>query len=352
MNSNSQQKNKPTAKTHSPDKRRILTGVQATGYCHLGNYFGAIRPLIESSKAPENEVVFLCADWHALTNRASILNGGLYSHDVLALMIALGFKLEGNMMLLQSDFPQIQEIAWYLSCGTAVGLLERAHAFKDAVANGKEPTAGLFNYPTLMASDIVTFDAQFVPVGKDQKQHLEIASAMAHLFNNTVKTDVFCEPKGIVQDLPVLVGTDGERKMSKSYNNTIAVFAPKKEIEKSVKEIKTDSAGLDDPKNPDTCAVFLLLQSFGSDEAIAYMRERLSTGTGYGYGHAKKDFLDEHERVFGSKRELYDHLRNSPKELRTLMEPTYERATVIATAVKERARDALGLKSFRRQPIL
>lgn len=342
---NASQTNSSRARTLQPDRTRVLTGIKPTGDLHLGNYFGAIKPAIAASNDPGCEVILMCVDWHGMTDRANITTPGRVTLPQLATYLALGFNTEGNCFILQSHFPQILENAWALACVAPVGLLERAHAFKDAVANGKDATGGLLYYPVLMASDILSFDAQSVPVGKDQAQHLEYASDLAKAFNNAVKADVFLEPKAQIQDTPVLVGIDGERKMSKSYNNQIPLFGSRKEIEKRVKEIKTDSKGLDDPKDPDTCAIYLLLKAFGSEEAVSHMRERLSRGTGYGYGHAKKDFLDEYERVFGSKRELYEHFLKSPDEVRKHMEKGYERAHAYADAVRRRAREGLGLLS-------
>ena len=326
-------------------KTRILTGIKPTGQLHLGNYHGAIQPMVALSQDPQNEVLLMCPDWHGLTNRAGLLEPGERTPSVMASFLALGFQLKNNTIFLQSDFPQIQENAWYLSCTCAAGLLERSHAYKDALANGKDPTSGLLFYPVLMAADIVTFGAQLVPVGKDQMQHLEYASDMVKLFNNAVQKKVFLEPKGLVQDFPVLLGTDG-RKMSKSYQNTIPLFAPKKELEKAVKEIQTDSKGLDEPKNPETCLVYQLFQSFASKDAQKNMKERLERGVGYGYGHAKKDFIEEHERVFGSKRELYEHYVHQEDSIKTLLKEGMERARSYAVETTAKARQALGLKSY------
>lgn len=324
-------------------RTRVLTGVKPTGDIHIGNYFGGIKPCVDLSHQEGFEVVLMCADWHGLTNRAKILEAGQKTPSILAAYLALGFNLKGNALILQSAFPQILENSWYLSCVTAVGLLERAHAYKDALQNGKEPTGGLFYYPVLMASDIMTFDAEVVPVGKDQAQHLEYASDIGKSFNATVKKNVYFEPKALIQETPLLVGIDGERKMSKSYNNEIPLFGSPKEVEKRIKEIKTDSKGLDDEKDPNTCVVFQMLKAFGSPEAIAYMKERLEKGTGYGYGHAKKDLLDEYNRFFGSKRELYDHYVNSPSEVSKALEPGHEAMTIIAESVTSRARESLQL---------
>lgn len=288
----------------------------------------------------------MCADWHGLTDRAKMSEPGKYTASVLATFLALGYQLKDNVLFLQSDFREIQEVAWYLSCVSAVGLLERAHAYKDALASGKKPTGGLFYYPILMASDIVTFDAEVVPVGKDQAQHLEYASDMVKLFNNAVGQDVLKEPKPLIQETPLIIGVDGEKKMSKSYNNHIPIFGTKKEIEAKIKAIKTDSLGLDDVKNPETCFIFQILKSFGSPDAIEAMKEKLERGKGYGYGHAKMDLIAEHERVFGSHREAYDHYLNSPDEISRLMAPGYERAKRYASQVTERARQALGLRHY------
>lgn len=336
---------KTTNKTFLSGRKRVLTGIKPTGTLHLGNYFGAILPAVNMSQQSNCEVILMCADWHGLTSRNAAQLPGTLTHETICVYLALGFNTEQNSIILQSDFPQIQENAWYLACATGSGLLERSHAYKDALANGKEATAGLLFYPVLMSSDIVTFDTQVVPVGKDQAQHLEYASDMAKLLNNLVDTDVFVEAQAQIQDIPLLVGSDG-RKMSKSYDNYIPIFAPQKEIEKRVKEIKTDSAGLDDPKNPETCLVFQLFQSFASHSACAHMKERLEKGTGYGYGHAKKDFLDEYHRVFSEKRKLFEHYLNSPEEVKTLLRPGIERAQSYANTVVKRARAAFGLKSY------
>ena len=335
-------------RARSEDGRtRVLTGVKPTGSLHLGNYFGAIRPAIGLSRQPDNEVIFMCVDLHGLTNRAQIKEAGTHTYPLLAAYLALGFELSGNAIILQSDFPEILEIAWMLSCVTNLGLLERAHAYKEAVQSGKDPTCGLFYYPVLMASDILTFDASVVPVGKDQLQHLEYAADMAGYFNASVGHEVFVKPKPVVQEVPLLVGIDGERKMGKSYNNDIPIFGDAKAIEKRIKSITTDAKGLDDTKDPETCAVFQILKSFASKERVDTMRERLQRGTGYGYGHAKSDLMDAHRETFGAKQELYEHYVNNPAEMMRLLEPGRQRAATLATSVCGRAREALGLKSLR-----
>ena len=261
---------------------------------------------------------------------------------MIATFLALGFETSRNSLLVQGDFPEIMENAWYLSCVASVGLLERATAFKDSVANGKDPTCGLFYYPILMASDIMSFDAELVPVGKDQAQHLEYASDLGKMFNNSMKKNVFKEAKALIQDTPLLPGIDGERKMSKSYNNYIPVFGDLKDAEKRIKEIKSDSKGLDDVKDPKECLIFEIFKSFARAESVQHMKEKLERGTGYGYGHAKKDFLQEYVEVFGKKRELYEHYLNEPGEVKKLLEPGFLRMKEVAADVRARARAALG----------
>jgi tryptophanyl-tRNA synthetase len=326
----------------SSKRRRILTGVQPTGDLHLGNYFGAIKPAIELSQVVQNEVVLMCVNWHALTNKSLILESGALTPKVLATFLALGFQSEGNSLLVQGDFPEILENAWYLSCVASVGLLERATAFKDSVANGKDPTCGLFYYPILMASDIMSFDAELVPVGKDQAQHLEYASDLGKMFNNTVKKQVFKEAKAMIQETPLLPGTDGIRKMSKSYNNAIPLFGDLKEVEKKIKEITTDSKGLDDVKDPETSVIYKIFESFAGPEALAHMKQKLEHGVGYGYGHAKQDFFQEYKRVFAEKRELYEHYVNNPQEVALQLEAGKQRMKEVARDVSARARRALG----------
>lgn len=326
-------------------RRRILTGIKPTGEIHLGNYYGAIQPAVKLSQDSNNSVLLLCVDWHGLTNRSQMLTPGFLTHKTIAVYLALGFNLKDNAILLQSDFKEIQENAWYLGCASSSGLLERAHAYKDAIANGKESSCGLLYYPLLMASDMVTFDSELIPVGKDQLQHIEYASDMVKSFHNVIQKQVYTEPKAVLEEMPIMLGIDG-RKMSKSYQNVIPVFGTKSEIEKCIKEIKTDSKTLNESKNPDECLVFQIFKTFASEAAIAHMAESLQKG-GYGYGHAKKDFLDEHQRIFGEKQKLFEYYYSNPEEVKTLLKAGYEQAQEIAQSVTQRARDALGLKSYR-----
>lgn len=326
-------------------RKRVLTGIKPTGEIHLGNYYGAIQPAVKLSQDPNNEVLMLCVDWHGLTNRSQMLVPGFLTHKTISVYLALGFNLKDNAILLQSDFKEIQENAWYLGCASSSGLLERAHAYKDALANGKESSCGLLYYPLLMASDMVTFDAELIPVGKDQLQHIEYASDMVKSFHHVTQKQVYVEPKAILEETPIMPGIDG-RKMSKSYHNVIPVFGSKNEIEKCVKEIKTDSKGLHEPKNPEECLIFQIFKTFASQDAIDHMADSLKNG-GYGYGHAKKDFLDEHQRIFGERQKLFEYYYSNPDEVKKLLQNGYSLAQQIAQTATERARAALGLKSYR-----
>lgn len=320
--------------------------MKPTGEFHLGNYYGAIGPAVALSENPDNEVLLLCVDWHGLTDRSQMLVPGNLTHKIISVYLALGFNLKNNAIILQSDFKEIQENAWYLGCASSSGLLDRAHAYKDAMVNGKESSCGLLFYPVLMTSDIVTFGAEVVPVGKDQIQHLEYASDMVKSFHHIVQKQVYIEPKPQLEDIPILVGADG-RKMSKSYNNVVPIFGSMSEIERSIKEIKTDSKTLDEPKNPDECLVFQIFKAFASPQAIAYMRESLEKGKSYGYGHAKKDFFMEHQKVFGEKQKLFEYYYSNPQEVKALLSEGYERAQNYAQTMTQSARDALGLRSYR-----
>lgn len=328
-------------------RTRALTGVKPSGSLHLGNYFGAIKPCTAASQDPDTEVILMCVDLHALTNKAQIREAGQYTMPLIAAYLALGFETRGNSIILQSDFPQILTISWFLSCVTHLGLLERAHAYKDALASGKLPTCGLFYYPVLMASDILTFSAKHIPVGKDQAQHVEYAADMAGYFNSAVGREVFVKPVSVTQETPLMPGIDGDRKMSKSYNNEIPMFGDQKLIEKRIKSITTDARGIDEPKGPETCAIFQILRSFASDERVADMKAKLERGTGYGYGHAKLDLIEAHRETFGTHQEKYQHYLNSPDEVRRLLEPGRQRAWDIAEETLTRARDALELRSLR-----
>lgn len=325
---------------------RVLSGIQPSGSLHLGNYFGAIRQFLRLQE--EHECYFFIASYHALTTqrdpeelRANIL-------DVTASYLALGLDPKRSVLFDQADLPEHHELSWILSCLTPVGLLQRAHSYKDKVARGLEPSHGLFAYPVLMAADILMYDADLVPVGKDQKQHVEIARDLAIRVNNTWG-DLLRVPEPYTLDESAVVpGLDGE-KMSKSYGNAIEIFAPPKAMKKRVMSIVTDSTPVEDPKDPDRCTVFALYRLFADEAEREEMAERYRKG-GTGYGEAKKALLAKIEETFGPQRERKDELLAHPDELGDVLADGAARARESARALLERLRAAVGLEPRVRTP--
>ncbi len=269
---------------------RILTGVQSTGIPHLGNILGAMKPAIELSNNSNNEAFLFIANLHSFTQikDAELLRTNTYG--TAAAWIALGFDIDKNVFYRQSDIPEVCELTWYLSCLTPYPMLSNAHSFKDKADRLHDVNAGLFSYPVLMAADILLYDAEIVPVGKDQKQHLEMTRDIATRFNNQFGETFVIPEEQIDEQIMTVPGTDGQ-KMSKSYGNFIDIFLPEKQLKKQVMGIVTDSTPLEEPKNPDTCNVFKLYELLGSHDQIDSMRSNY-TGGGFGYGHAKKALLE------------------------------------------------------------
>lgn len=320
--------------------KRILSGVQPTGVLHIGNYFGAIRQHI--ALQADNACYYFIANYHALTtiHDAAVLRQ--QSRDVALDYLALGLDPERTVLFLQSDVPEVAELAWILSTLTPMGLLERAHAYKDKVSRGIAASHGLFAYPTLMAADILIYDSDYVPVGKDQKQHLEMTRDMAEKFNLTYGETLRLPQEFILEDVAVVPGVDGQ-KMSKSYDNTIEMFLEQKPLKKKVMKIVTDSAGLEDPKDPDASTIVDLYKLFASPEELAEMRERFRAG-GYGYGHAKKALLEKIYDYFTPARELRRELAANPDHVEAVLASGAERAREAASAVMDRVRAACGLQ--------
>ena len=321
---------------------RILTGVQSTNIPHLGNILGAIVPAIELSKQGGNESLFFIADLHSLTtiNDTAFIKES--SDAVAATWLAFGFDTDKNIFYRQSDVTEVCELTWYLNCFTPFPMLANAHSFKDKSERLADVNAGLFTYPVLMAADIILYDAHYVPVGKDQMQHLEMTRDIAEKFNN-VYGDVFVIPEGKVNEETMLIpGIDG-KKMSKSLNNFINIFLPEKELKKIVMSIVTDATPLEAPKNPDTCNVFALYKLIASESQIKEMRENYSKG-GYGYGHAKTAFLELLLERFKRERETYNHFMNNRNELDAKLQIGADKARVIAKATLKRVRERLGFK--------
>ena len=318
---------------------RILTGIQPSGIPHLGNYFGAMRQVCALQE--KGESFLFIADYHSLTTspepetlRQNIVN--------LALdFIACGVDLERTVFFRQSAVPQVCELAWILSNVTPVGFLERAHSYKDKIAKGFSPNCGLFTYPVLMAADILLYGAELVPVGKDQKQHLEITRDVAIKFNNQYG-EVFRIPEGYIPDeVAIVPGTDGQ-KMSKSYNNTIEIFGEEKPLRKKFMSIKTDSKGMEEPKDPDTCNVFQLYKLFATPEQQEEMRARYIAGN-YGYGHAKQALFEAYMDYFAPMRKRREELLANMDYVDAILKKGAERAREEAMKTLTKVRELVGI---------
>ncbi|MTI29384.1 tryptophan--tRNA ligase [Xanthovirga aplysinae] len=319
---------------------RILTGVQSTGRPHLGNLLGAIIPAIELSKEKGNESLFFIADLHSLTTIKDAEERINNINATAAAWLACGFDTEQNIFYRQSRIPEVSELNWYLSCFTPYPMLANAHSFKSKAEKLSDVNAGLFTYPVLMTADIILFDADKVPVGKDQLQHLEMARDIASSFNHKYG-DVFVLPEAIIEEnLMTIPGVDGQ-KMSKSYGNTIDIFLPPKKLRKQIMSIITDSTPLEEPKNPDTCNVFALYELLGRPEQIEEMRQNYLGGH-YGYGHAKQALFELIIQKFEKERELFDFYISNPEELNEKLKVGEEKARAIAGPVLEKVKKCLG----------
>ncbi len=322
---------------------RILTGIQSTGTPHLGNILGAILPALELSKASSNEAFYFVANLHTLTSLkdAEAIKQNTYS--VAAAWLAFGLDTNKNTFYRQSDLPEVCELTWYLNCFTPIPMLENAHSFKDKSAKFSKDriNVGLFDYPVLMTSDILLYDAEFVPVGKDQKQHLEITRDLASAFNHQFGEDIFIIPEPMINEKVMIIpGTDGQ-KMSKSYGNFIDIFLPKKQLKKQVMSIVTDSTPLEEPKNPDTCNVFKIYSLLGTDEQIIELRTNYEGGN-FGYGHAKTALLELILEKFATERAAYDSFISNPELLEQEFKKGAEKARSTAQATLKRVRKVLG----------
>jgi tryptophanyl-tRNA synthetase len=316
----------------------ILTGIQPSGALHLGNYFGAIQPAVELAK--QGQAVYFIADYHALTSISKADDLRKFTFDAAAAFLACGLDPAQTILFRQSDVPQVHELAWLLSCVTPMGFLERATSYKDKVAQGAETNHGLFAYPVLMAADILLYNSDLVPVGKDQKQHLEIARDIAQKFNDRFGP-VFKLPEPAIREATALLpGIDG-RKMSKSYGNTIPLFGEEKTIKKPVMAIKTDSTPIDQPKVIEGTVLGQLMQAVDAEK---YERFKVyGAAAGIGYGDLKKDLLAAIQERFAPFREKYDHYQAHPAEIETILQDGARRARELAAPVLAAARKATGL---------
>ena len=319
---------------------RILTGIQPSGVPHIGNYFGAIRQTAAMQTKGDN--FLFIADYHALTTSPKPEDLRTYINDLALSWLACGIDPERTVFFRQSDVPQVCELAWILATFTPVGLMERAHSYKDKVAKGFEANCGLFTYPILMAADILLYRANLVPVGKDQKQHLEIARDLAIRFNNHFGEILTVPEELIPEEVAVVPGIDGQ-KMSKSYNNTIPIFAKEKALRKVVMSIVTDSKGLEEPKDPDSCNVYALYKLVATPEELQEMREKLLAGN-YGYGHAKQALFEKLWAFFEPMRKRREELENNMDYVRDLMKRNAEKARCEAEILLTQVRQAVGLR--------
>lgn len=320
-----------------------LTGIKPTGALHLGNYLGAIRPGL--SLADSYRTVYFIADYHALTVVRDAETMRRWTQEAAATWLACGLDPERTLFFRQSDVPEVFELTWVLSCLLATGQLERGHAFKDALAKGEAPNAGIFFYPVLMAADILLYDADVVPVGKDQQQHLELTRDVALRLNHLYGDGTVVVPKAVGIDAPLVPGLDGQ-KMSKSKGNAVPLFAPPKALRKTVMKMKTSSEELDEPKPAEGTLVFELYRLVASDAEVAEMKAKLEAG-GYGWGHAKDDLFQAIEAAIGHRRERYQHLVDHPDELEDILQAGARRAREIARATMERVRSAVGVSGRR-----
>ena len=322
---------------------KVLSGIQPTGRFHWGNYFGAIRQYIDLQ---DNEQAFyFIADYHALTTvrEPEVLKG--FVRDAALDLLALGLRPEQATLFRQSDVPEVTELSWLLMTVTQMHLLEKCHAYKDKKAKGIAADAGLFTYPVLMAADILLYDSDTVPVGLDQVQHIEVTRDIAARFNSIYGVEALKLPNAkVVESAAKVPGTDGE-KMSKSYDNTIELFDTPKRIKKKINSVKTDSSGVDDPKNPETCAVFDLYKLFATEEQQATLAARYRAG-GMGYGEAKQLVNQAATEHFAEARERREKLEQNPETLEDILRDGAIRARAVGREVLDRVRSACGLSCF------
>jgi tryptophanyl-tRNA synthetase len=329
-------------------KQRVLTGITTTGTPHLGNYVGAIRPAIESSRDGNVDSFYFLADYHALIKCQDPQLVRQSTKEIAATWLALGLDTERATFYRQSDVPEITELTWILTCVTAKGLMNRAHAYKDAVQKNVEAgedqdfalTMGLFSYPILMAADILIFNAHKVPVGRDQTQHLEMARDIAQRFNH-IYGESFALPEAVIDDnVPLLSGLDG-RKMSKSYGNTIPLFVTEKELQKLINKVKTNLLEPGQPKDPSDSTVFQIWQAFASPEQTTYMREQFAAGIGW--GQAKKELFGLINTELGAARLRYNKLMTNPEHIEIVLKSGAEKARAEAAALLSKVRRSVGI---------
>ncbi len=319
-------------------EKRVLSGIQPSGRLHIGNYFGMIKPMIDYQR--KTSIFCFIVNLHAMT---SLQDGNALSGRTIEAavdLLSLGLDPDKNIFWVQSDVQEVIELTWYLSCVTPMGLLERCHSYKDKITKGIPASHGLFSYPVLMAADILLYQGSLIPVGRDQKQHVEVTRDIAIKFNNTFgETFVLPEPE-IRDETGALPGIDGQ-KMSKSYNNTIDIFASPKELKKQIMGIVTDSSTVEDSKDPDKCILLELLKLFAEGSEMEYWRDRFNKG-GVGYGEVKKRLLEAVDTYFSPFRQRRDELLKDPEFVKGILKTGAEKARDIAMITIEDVRKKVG----------
>jgi len=334
-------------------RQRVLTGITTTGTPHLGNYVGAIRPAIAASKADDVDSFLFLADYHALIKCQDPAAVHQSTLEIAATWLALGLDPERVTFYRQSDIPEITELTWFLTCLAAKGLMNRAHAYKAAVqdneSEGLDPdnavTMGLFSYPVLMAADILMFNANRVPVGKDQIQHVEMARDIGQRFNHIYKGEYFQMPQAEVgEDTSVLIGLDG-RKMSKSYGNTIPLFDTEKKLKKGINKIKTNLLEPGEPKDIDDSNVFEIWKAFATPDQVEYMKDQFAAGIAW--GQAKKELFELINGELSEARERYTEIIAKPSELEEILQAGADKARNISVPFMNDLRHAVGIRRFK-----
>lgn len=319
---------------------RVLTGIQSSGRPHLGNLLGAIMPAIALTESEQQESLLFIADLHSFTTIKDPAIRKENTKSIAAAWLACGLDTSKSIFYRQSQIPEVCELTWYLNCVTPYPMLANAHSFKDKADRLSDVNAGLFDYPVLMAADIILYDAEIVPVGKDQKQHLEMTRDIAKTFNNQFG-EVFVIPESkIDSEVMIIPGTDGQ-KMSKSYGNIVDVFLPEKKLKKNVMSIVTDSTPMEEPKNPDTCNVYNMYKTVATEDQKASMRKSY-TGGNYGYGHAKTELFELLLTKFKEERKMFDHYMSNESDIEQHLQIGEEKARVIAREVLKRVKDIIG----------
>ena len=319
---------------------RILTGIQSTGTPHLGNLLGAIIPAIKLSEDINNESLFFIADLHSFSTIRSAKDLMNNTYSTAAAWLAFGFDTDKNLFYRQSDVAEVCELSWYLNCFTPFPMLANAHSFKDKSSRLSEVNSGLFTYPVLMAADILMYDADIVPVGKDQLQHLEITRDIAGAFNHIYNNSFIIPESRVDKKVMIVAGTDG-KKMSKSYDNTVNIFLNDSDLKRQIMGIKTDSTSFEEKKNVDNCNVYKLYKLIGTEEESKELKNKYDAGN-YGYGHAKQELFELICKKYRSEREQFNYLMQNKDIIDLALNKGAEKARVIAKETLKRVRGNIG----------